>query len=170
MSMQSPLLCGNETNTGDGLVVSCQLVAAHKGHHEAMENGSNYRWPGLMPRHDTKCPSVFGTPNWLAPCQKMAFHEGPHKGATDDLSFAHEWANDAEPKPAADMVNYPPHYTEHPSGVECITITEHMNYCLGNALKYLWRVDAKGSAVEDLRKAVWFINREIARREGGIVS
>ena len=35
-----------------------------------------------------------------------------------------------------DPVNYPKHYTEHPSGVECIQITEHMNFCLGNAVKY----------------------------------
>ena len=40
-----------------------------------------------------------------------------------------------------DMVNHPPHYTNHPSGVECIQITEHMNFCLGNALKYIWRAD-----------------------------
>src|SRR5581483_2936486 len=41
-----------------------------------------------------------------------------------------------------DMVNHPPHYTSHPSGVECIQVTEHMNFCLGNAIKYLWRADS----------------------------
>ncbi len=63
-----------------------------------------------------------------------------------------------------DSVNYPKHYTEHPSGVECIQITEHMNFCLGNAVKYIWRADLKDDAIEDLQKAVWYINREIARR------
>lgn len=64
-----------------------------------------------------------------------------------------------------DMVNKPPHYNEHPSGVECITITEHFNFCVGNAIKYLWRVGLKGDAIEDLKKARWYIDREIAKRE-----
>jgi hypothetical protein len=64
-----------------------------------------------------------------------------------------------------DPVNHPKHYTEHPSKVECIQITEHMNFCLGNAVKYIWRADLKGDSIEDLKKAVWYINREIGRRE-----
>ena len=66
-----------------------------------------------------------------------------------------------------DNVNKPPHYTAHPSGVECIEITEHMNFCLGNAIKYLWRAGLKQNEVEDLKKAVWYINREIERIENG---
>ena len=62
-----------------------------------------------------------------------------------------------------DPVNHPKHYTEHPSGVECIEITEHMNFCVGNAIKYLWRAGLNGEQVEDLRKARWYIDREIAR-------
>ena len=67
----------------------------------------------------------------------------------------------------ADNVNKPPHYTAHPSGVECIQITEHMNFCLGNATKYIWRAGLKKNEVEDLRKAVWYLNREIERIENG---
>jgi hypothetical protein len=63
-----------------------------------------------------------------------------------------------------DPVNHPKHYTEHPSGIECIQITEHMSFSLGNALKYIWRADLKNNAVEDLQKAVWYINREIEKR------
>jgi hypothetical protein len=63
-----------------------------------------------------------------------------------------------------DTVNNPKHYTSHPSGVECIQITEHMGFNLGNAMKYIWRADLKADAVEDLRKAIWYINRELARR------
>ncbi len=63
-----------------------------------------------------------------------------------------------------DSVNHPRHYTAHPSGVECIQITEHMGFCLGNAMKYIWRADLKADAIEDLRKAVWYIEREISRR------
>lgn len=63
-----------------------------------------------------------------------------------------------------DLINHPPHYTAHPSGVECIQITEHMNFNLGNAIKYLWRAGLKNDAkIEDLKKAVWYINREIGR-------
>ncbi|WP_295442021.1 DUF3310 domain-containing protein [uncultured Thiodictyon sp.] len=68
-----------------------------------------------------------------------------------------------------DPVEHPAHYTAHPSGVECIQIAEHMNFCLGNALKYLWRAGLKGDAVEDLEKARWYIAREIRRRQGAPV-
>lgn len=63
-----------------------------------------------------------------------------------------------------DTVNHPQHYTKHPSGIECIQITEHMNFCIGNAIKYLWRADLKDNAITDLEKAAWYINREIERR------
>lgn len=63
-----------------------------------------------------------------------------------------------------DPVEHPTHYNAHPSGVECIQITEHMNFCLGNAIKYIWRADSKGKAIEDLEKARWYIQREIERR------
>lgn len=64
-----------------------------------------------------------------------------------------------------DPVNHPKHYTNHPSGIECITITEHMSFNLGNALKYIWRSDLKHDAIEDLKKARWYLDREIAKRE-----
>ena len=64
-----------------------------------------------------------------------------------------------------DVVNHPKHYTSHPSGVECIQITECMGFILGNALKYIWRADLK-NGVEDLEKAKWYIEREIASRKG----
>lgn len=64
-----------------------------------------------------------------------------------------------------DPVNHPNNYKSHPSGIECIDVTEHMNFCLGNAMKYIWRVDVKGKAIEDLYKAKWYIEREIQRRE-----
>lgn len=63
-----------------------------------------------------------------------------------------------------DPVNHPKHYTEHLSGIECIQITEHMGFNLGNALKYIWRCDLKKDAIEDLKKAIWYIQREIDKR------
>jgi hypothetical protein len=74
-----------------------------------------------------------------------------------------------KPSPTPDPVNHPPHYTAHPSGVECIQITEHMSFNLGNAIKYVWRAGGKGNAIEDLRKARWYLDREIARLERGKV-
>ena len=65
----------------------------------------------------------------------------------------------------SDAIN-PDHYKNHPSGVECIQITEHFNFCRGNAIKYLWRAGEKGDVIEDLRKARWYVDREIQRLEG----
>ena len=73
-----------------------------------------------------------------------------------------------------DPVNHPAHYTSHPAkcacgaGIECIQITEHMGFSLGNAIKYIWRADLKGNAVEDLRKAEFYIKREIGRLSHGV--
>lgn len=60
-------------------------------------------------------------------------------------------------------VDHPDHYTWLP-GVECIDITEHFGFNLGNAIKYLYRCDKKGDAIKDLRKAAWYIQRELDRR------
>jgi hypothetical protein len=62
-------------------------------------------------------------------------------------------------------VNHPPHYTQHPSGVECIDVVRHMNFNRGNAMKYIWRADEKGRVIEDLKKAIWYLEDEIRRLE-----
>jgi len=67
-------------------------------------------------------------------------------------------------KRKANVVDHPNHYMQHPSGVECITISEHMNFNLGNAMKYIWRNKEK-NGLEDLKKAEWYIRREILRRQ-----
>jgi hypothetical protein len=68
-----------------------------------------------------------------------------------------------------DPVNHPSHYTSHPSGIEVIQITEHMNFCLGNSVKYILRAGLKDATlagyVQDLRKAIWYLTREIERLE-----
>lgn len=66
-----------------------------------------------------------------------------------------------------DPVNSPKHYTSHPSGIECIQIVEHMTFNIGNAIKYLWRNGLKNATphLQDLKKAQWYINREIERLE-----
>lgn len=65
----------------------------------------------------------------------------------------------------SDPVNHPTHYNSHPSGVECVTIAEHYGFNIGNAIKYLWRAGLKGDAIEDLKKARWYLDREISKRE-----
>ena len=61
-----------------------------------------------------------------------------------------------------ETVNHPQHYNKHPSGVECIDIVEHFDFNLGSAIKYIWRAGLKSSdAIEDLKKAKWYIEREI---------
>ena len=64
-----------------------------------------------------------------------------------------------------DNIEHPKHYTSHPSGIECIQITRHMGFNLGNAIKYIWRADLKNDALEDLEKAVWYLRDEIKRRK-----
>ena len=62
-----------------------------------------------------------------------------------------------------DMVNHPSHYKSHPSGVEAIEITRHMNFNLGNAMKYIWRAGLKNDQIEDLQKARFYIEDELKR-------
>jgi|TARA_R110000765_G_scaffold36929_1_gene82167 hypothetical protein len=66
----------------------------------------------------------------------------------------------------SDLVNHPRHYTSHPSGIEAIEVTRHMNFNLGNAVKYVWRADLKGNSLQDLQKARFYINDEIERLQG----
>jgi Protein of unknwon function (DUF3310) len=69
-----------------------------------------------------------------------------------------------------DPVNHPAHYNNHPAScecgrkIECIDVTRHMGFNIGNAIKYLWRCDLKNAPIEDLRKAVWYIQDEIKQR------
>lgn len=82
----------------------------------------------------------------------------------------HEHEKVVRSKKSEDPTN-PRHYRSHPSGIECIQVTEFMSFCLGNAVKYVWRVDSdlrEGLAQADklrtdLRKAIWYIEREIKR-------
>lgn len=68
-----------------------------------------------------------------------------------------------------DNVNHPKHYTSHPSGVECIDITRHYCFSIGNAIKYLWRaglkkeegLEDKQKEIEDLEKSIWYIKDRI---------
>lgn len=66
----------------------------------------------------------------------------------------------------SDPVNHPSHYQQYP--IEVIEITERLNFLLGNVVKYVLRADYKGKPLEDLKKAAWYLHREIANRESGV--
>jgi hypothetical protein len=65
----------------------------------------------------------------------------------------------------SEKINHPAHYNSSPSGIECIEVVEHMSFNVGNVIKYLWRADEKGAPLDDLKKAQWYLAREIAKRE-----
>ena len=65
-----------------------------------------------------------------------------------------------------DEVNHPKHYINNKSGIECIEINENMNFCIGNAVKYIYRNEDKHSdPLLDIEKALWYIDRELSLRE-----
>lgn len=102
---------------------------------------------------DDKCVDC-GNPRNVEHLKKCAYH--PSKWT---LEHGEHFVSKAE----HDAVNHPKHYTNHPSGIECIQITRHMGFNLGNAMKYIWRADLK-NGLEDLEKAIWYIKDEISKR------
>lgn len=105
------------------------------------------------------CPTIHHCDSTPDSCGLCKVVPAPHKTAEQVSKSVH------------DMVNHPAHYTSHPSGVECIEITKHMDFCSGNAIKYIWRHGLKGAeigetAVRDLKKALWYIQCRIEMLEG----
>lgn len=84
---------------------------------------------------------------------------------TPNLRLPETRSSNDQPIAAEDAIN-PSHYRKHPSGIECIEVTRHLNFNIGNAIKYLWRYQDKGDAIENLKKAQWYIDDEIRRLEG----
>lgn len=66
-----------------------------------------------------------------------------------------------------DAVNHPAHYGGADNPYEAIKVIEawRLGFCLGNAVKYIARSERKGAAIEDLKKARWYLDREIENRE-----
>lgn len=83
--------------------------------------------------------------------QEMGEREAEDRGIQSDIS----------------AVDHPPHYSEGRE-IEPIEVIMDwkLGFCLGNAIKYIGRAGRKGDALEDLRKAVWYLEREIKEREG----
>lgn len=94
-------------------------------------------------------------------CTHPLGHDDYHDAISGGV--LHTWPDPPRRPVTDDPVNHPQHYQWLP--VEAIQITEHFGFCLGNALKYILRADRKGRPLEDLRKAEWYLKREIANRE-----
>lgn len=100
--------------------------------------------------------------------RKEWFNELPHTIVRHGVEYRVPIERAEPNEPPSDPVNHPAHYTSHPSGIEAIQVAEHMSFNLGNAIKYIWRADLKGDAIEDLKKAAWYVNREIEKRTRAI--
>lgn len=119
-------------------------------------------------------------------CRLMAYPVGEPYAICDKSEYEYELKDEAivikdrvdrskstapwrERTPSSDNVSHPPHYAEGWSnGAEVIDLAEHLSFCAGNVVKYVCRSGRKDPAkhVEDLKKARWYINREIERIEG----
>lgn len=67
-------------------------------------------------------------------------------------------------------IDHPSHYTSGEAkcsgcgkSIECIDVTKHMGFSLGNSMKYIWRADHKGKRIEDLKKAIRYLEYEIEK-------
>ena len=122
------------------------------------------RLPPMGSNHHTHYDEAMGEP---------MFDTGLHLLNLEEFIKAHDTGVQPAETPQPDQVNRPSHYTSHPSGVECIAITEHYDFCVGNAIKYLWRcglkveegMAPKDKEIEDLKKAVYYITRKINNLE-----
>ena len=94
----------------------------------------------------------------------LAYHEHLIKQGVDPNSDEYYKLVDAHMKPK-DLINSPDHYTA--GGIETIDFIEakEVNYHVGNAIKYLSRAKHKGDYLENIKKAQWYINREVSRHE-----
>lgn len=99
-----------------------------------------------------------------------SFNRQNSTGNTNKVERNIEIVSEIKPE---DRVNHPSYYQD-PSGVECITVTRHRDFNIGNAMKYLWRAGLKkeegisdiNKQIEDLKKAIFFINDEIKMLQG----
>lgn len=133
--------------------------------------GYDYAIPGRDFRHGVKCRH--------RDCQAVegAATAAEAHTAWNDIQRAEQpdHIEDARPmvadqlRGAMEMVNHPPHYTGHPSGVECIEVAELLPFTLGNAFKYVFRHRGKGG-LDDLRKARWYLQRDWEREDGHAIS
>ena len=136
----------------EGLGV-CELVEGHTGMHSCQYRSRRKLWNYTPKPGDRRGRK---TPIEADPLSRAELLQAADK-AIADIAAATK----------SDPVKHPSHYTSHPSGVECLTIVRHMNFSLGNAVKYIWRAGLKSKdPVQDLEKAVFLLQDEIRRLQG----
>ena len=145
---------GVDKRGGIHVLHCCTLENGHPGKHRYGSHFWDHQKPVNPGQIVDRCEAVSHIGNR---CINLRGHRGDHVSGPGGAWPQEKLGNDA--------VDHPSHYTSHPSGIECIQVTEHMGFCLGNAVKYIWRAGLKGDEIEDLRKARWYLDREIARRE-----
>jgi hypothetical protein len=136
---------------GIALLSNLRFVDPAHDHTKHLHTGGTMKTPPHVK------PNHYMHDNLGDPATCLGDHNHPDQ---DDLALAEH-----------DPVNHPSHYTSDPSGVECITITRHRSFNVGNAIKYLWRAGLKGGGdkakhIEDLQKVLWYVQDEINILEG----
>jgi len=71
------------------------------------------------------------------------------------------WKRNVVPSNVSDSVHHPKHYTSDDCGVEAIEVTSLLPACISNAVKYVWRCGKKDEDLQELKKALWYINYSI---------
>lgn len=98
----------------------------------------------------------------LKPCDHCdRLWDQPHTGDCRYVALPKPVAKETPRVIPNDAVNHPSHYTGPVPGIECIEVTKHFSFLRGNAIKYLWRADYKGSKRQDLEKSLWYIQKEL---------
>ena len=146
---------------------------------EYHELGERFEYKGnvLEVIEDSYCKCCFFNNSWICELIEIPKYCGTDT-RFDNKSISYKLVEQCKPKDIeqkteikVDNVKHPAHYNSHPSGIECIEITRHHNFDIGNAIKYLWRAGLKSEEgmedadkqVEDLNKAIWYIKDEIKR-------
>lgn len=148
----------NESSSSTALGVRATPVCTPEHNPSTCEFCRCQNDPDLMPPAE---PRYFRAAS--KPGERVRFEEceAPSEQSLDDLIAA---CGELEHDP----VDNPAHYTEGFGGVEVIQLAERLNFCRGNVVKYVCRAGKKGGPeqeVEDLKKALWYLNRELFRLE-----
>ena len=98
--------------------------------------------------------AVFRGDGWSLDTDRFGWFQAP-------VTAVKAW----RPKFVGEAVDHPPHYGQVP-GIECIQVVRWFDFNRGNAIKYIWRAGHKGHEIEDLEKAIWYLQDEIKRLKG----
>jgi len=160
MANVAPGRCASVCESEPGVFKPCSLSNGHSGAHQSADGFPWFTSSATNERDTCDCRSGDDT----ACIVTLAQHTSAHFDGRFYWTDAKPDLLTIYPPTLSDDVNHPKHYTSYPVGIEAIDVTEHFNFNMGNAIKYIWRADLKGKPIEDLKKAAWYIQREIERR------